>query len=197
MHVSTTLVCHCGQFHMEVVGSALLSAQCHCNSCRRAGHELSSYGPARALTEDYGGTNYTLYRKDRVHFSDGLEGLIAYRLTPMSPTRRVFTSCCYTPVFVEFQGGHWLSLYSSMWPLQERERPALRTQIYDAPPNTKFDLTIPASGWNTAKFYARLAAAWAAMGFRSPRLNIQEWSAVSPALPAIEVLMQSATSPRR
>jgi hypothetical protein len=194
MGVSNKLVCQCGQFNMEVIGKSLLSAQCHCNSCRRAALELSNYSPARALTEDNGGTNYTLYRKDRVQFSAGLDGLHAYRLSPTAPTRRVLTSCCGTPVFVEFIGGHWLSIYTSMWPMSERERPTLRTQVTDAPQGTKFDSSIPAGKWTTVKFYARLAAAWAAMGFRTPKLNIPEWSSISPTLPAKGVSMRSTTS---
>lgn len=197
MDVTTTLVCQCGQFHMEVVGSPLLSAQCHCASCRKAARELANFGPARALTEDNGGTNYTLYRKDRVRFPHGLDGLHAYRLSATAPTRRVLTACCNSPVFVEFTGGHWLSIYTSMWPMAERQRPDLRTQIADAPAQTKFDHSIPASKWHTTKFYARLAAAWAAMGFRTPKLKIPDWPPISPALPATEVSTQSATSPRQ
>lgn len=197
MAVSTTIVCQCGQFHMEVVGASLLSAQCHCNSCRKAALELSRYGPARALTEDNGGTNYTLFRKDRVIFPDGLDGLYAYRLSPTAPTRRVLTRCCATPVFVEFMGGHWLSIYTSMWPMSEQERPDLRTQTADAPTGTKFDLSIPASKWTTAKFYWRLATAWAAMGFRTPKLTIPDWPEISPALPATAASAQPATSQPR
>lgn len=126
MTQSYTLACACGQFHLEVTGEPLITAECHCNSCRAGSQQLAALPLARPMTADNGGTPYVLYRKDRVRFPAGTALLRGYRLSEKAPTRRVVTTCCNTPVFVEFSGGHWLSLYASLWDHSRLLRKAAR-----------------------------------------------------------------------
>jgi hypothetical protein len=119
-----------------------------------------------------GGTHCVLYRKDRIAFGKGLDLLTAYRLKPDSPTRRVVASCCNTPVFLEFQHGHWLSLYSSLWLEGTLPPPELRTMISDRSGLPELDRDIPAGKLQTAGFYARLLGAWIAMGFKTPEIAL-------------------------
>jgi hypothetical protein len=58
-----------------------------------------------------GGTDYVLYRKDRVQCVTGQEYLEEHRLKPDSPTRRVIATCCNSGMFVDFTKGHWLTMY--------------------------------------------------------------------------------------
>lgn len=171
MSQKTTLACACGKFHVEVTGEPFVTAECHCNSCREAAGRLDTVRPMAA---ENGGTPFVLYRKDRVSFPDGTGLLRGHRLSETAPTRRVVTTCCNTPVFLEFAGAHWLSLYASLWP--EGARPALqiRTMTSDLPPGTTLDDALPAGGWTTAGFYAKLLGAWIAMGFKTPKITVEE-----------------------
>jgi hypothetical protein len=109
-----------------------------------------------------GGTDYVMMRKDRLRCTKGEDLLRAHRLKPDAPTRRVLARCCNSPMFLEFKGGHWLSVY--------RDR-------FDAPPSIdlrtmagdrSFADAIPAYRAHSASFMWRLFKAWAAMGFRAP-----------------------------
>jgi hypothetical protein len=172
--MTTTLACQCGRFHLELTGAPLITAECHCTSCRTAAERMET---SRPMTAANGGTPYVLYRKDRVTFPDGTALLRGYRLSEKAPTRRVVTTCCDTPVFVEFNGGHWLSIYASLWPTTARPEMEIRTQTGDVPEGTRLDDTLPAGALTTAGFYGKLLTAWIAMGFKSPKIDIAEASA--------------------
>jgi hypothetical protein len=174
MSKTTTLACACGQFHIAVTGGPFITAECHCNSCRSAAQRLATLPPAFPLTGPSGGVPYVLYRKDRVRFPDGTASLAEFRLSDSAPTRRVLTTCCNTPVFTEFQGGHWLSLFAGLWPADQRPAMQIRTQTGDVPEGTTFDETLPAGGMVTAGFYARLLGAWIAMGFKVPKVEVDK-----------------------
>ena len=169
-----TLACACGQFHIEVTGDPFITTECHCKSCRTAAQRLAALPPARPLAGPNGGIPYVLYRKDRVRFPDGTASLAEFRLSDTAPTRRVLTTCCNSPVFTEFEGAHWLSLFATLWPEDQRPALEIRTQTGDIPEGTRLDDALPAGFWPTAGFYARLLAVWIAMGFRNPKVDVPE-----------------------
>lgn len=169
---TTSLSCRCGKVQLRLDDSPIITAECHCTSCRASAERIALLPGAPRITADNGGTPYVLYRKDRVQFQAGAALIRSFRLTPTSPTRRAVASCCNTPLFVEFHSGHWLSLYASLWPAATRPAPQLRTQTDDAPAGTDLSGTIPAGRGPTLRFYARLLGAWIAMGFRTPKVNI-------------------------
>jgi hypothetical protein len=162
------LACRCGKVHLHVRNAPLISAECHCDSCRAAGTRLVAAGVSPSPLNDDGGTAFVLYRKDRVEFIRGTEHLRAFRLTPDSTTLRVMAACCHTPIYLEFKGGHWLSLYAGLWPDADRPQMQLRTMLGDRKDGKVFSDDIATGRWATVKFYALLLGAWAAMGFRAP-----------------------------
>jgi len=170
----TRLSCACGKFHLEVEGEPFITAECHCKSCREGSARLSDLPLARPMTGANGGTPYVLYRKDRVRFPDGTALLRGYRLSEKAPTRRVVTTCCNTPVFLEFSGAHWLSVYASLWDNATRPAMQIRTQTENVPEGTVLDDSLPAGGWTTAKFYGKLLGAWIVMGFKAPKIEVAE-----------------------
>ena len=107
---TTHLSCSCGQVRLELDGPPIINAECCCTSCRTAGDRIAALPGAPSYRTAWGATPYVLARKDRVRFTGGIEHLAEFRLTPTSHTRRVVATCCNSPVFTEFQGGHWLSL---------------------------------------------------------------------------------------
>ena len=169
-----TLSCTCGRFHIELTGKPFITAECHCNSCREGSERLSSLPLSRPMSAENGGTPYVLYRKDRVSFPDGTALLRGYRLSSKAPTRRVVTTCCNSPVFVEFNGGHWLSLYASLWQGAPAPAMQIRTQTANVPADRHLDSALPAGPWTTAGFYAKLLGVWIAMGFKVPKIDIAE-----------------------
>lgn len=180
MQDKTILACACGRFHIELTGAPFITTECHCNSCREAARRMAALPAAVPLPDGNGGTSFVLYRKDRVRFPDGTASLKAYRLDDKAPTRRVVTTCCQSPVFLEFQGGHWLSLYANLWPEQSRPAIAIRTMVSDLPEPHLLDETLPAGKATTAGFYWKLLAAWIAMGFKVPRIDIDEEQTFAP-----------------
>lgn len=67
-------------------------------------------GAPRLLGED-GGTRYVLYRKDKVAFVKGKELLKDHRLEGEAFTKRAVASCCNSAMYLEYEKGHWFSLY--------------------------------------------------------------------------------------
>jgi hypothetical protein len=170
----TPLACRCGAVRLEVEKAPMISAECYCDSCRSAGERLGALPGTAPMLNDKGGTPYALYRKDRVRFVAGEELMRGFRLKPDSPTRRVVASCCNTPLFAEFQNGHWLSMYAALWPEAERPAMQLRTMTSDLPPAVKLDDRLPNARHQNFAFFVALLGAWAAMGFKVPKLDISE-----------------------
>src|SRR2546428_4321407 len=100
--------CSCGKVQFEAIGAEIVAAACYCASCQAAGHQFEQLSPSTPVLERDGGTDFLLYRKDRVRCSKGEALLREYRLKPESPTRRVLASCCNSAMFLEFNKGHWL-----------------------------------------------------------------------------------------
>lgn len=172
MSVTTTLTCSCGKVHIEVDDGPILSAECHCTSCRTGSTHLQSLAGAPSITAENGGTPYALYRKDRLRVIVGQDQLREFRLKPDSPTRRIVAVCCNTPVFLEFQFGHWLSVYSSLWPAKTAPAMDMRTMTSDTPDGVILDDSLPNAKSQTFGFMTKLLGAWIAMGFRSPKIEV-------------------------
>jgi hypothetical protein len=168
----TRLSCRCGKVHIGVAHAPIMAAECHCKSCRAAAGRLEKLPGAAPVTEDNQGTRFVLYRKDRVRFLEGAALLQEFRLAPDAGTRRVIAGCCGTPIFLEFKGGHWLSLYARLWPAGTAPRIEIRTVTGDREGLPALDGDVPAGPWQTTKFYARLLGAWIAMGFKAPDIAV-------------------------
>lgn len=124
------------------------------------------------MTEADGGTWFVLYRKDRVDLSAVAAQLVEHRLTPRSSTRRVLATCCRSPLFLEFQGGHWISVYARRVPAAQRPAATIRTMTKFAAPGVTFTDGVPSPATHNFGFMARLLWAWIQMGFRNPRLPV-------------------------
>ena len=102
----------------------------------------------------------------------GSANLKEFRLKPESKTRRVVATCCNTPVFAEFQNGHWLSLYGCLWPAGTLPALEMRTMTMDLPAGTALPDDVPNARRQTVSFFVKLLSAWIAMGFRSPKIAV-------------------------
>src|ERR1700744_1836393 len=107
----TTITCSCGAVCLEIDGPGMMSIICHCTSCRTAGRTFDARSPVAPIVDSDGGTAVALWRKDRVRCIRGAEHLVAHRLRPDSPSRRMVTACCQTPIYGDFTKGFWISIY--------------------------------------------------------------------------------------
>ena len=71
-------------------------------------------------------------------------------------------------MWLEFKGGHWISVYAARWPNATAPAPHLCTMVRDAPPDTDLPHDIPNARRQSVGFMARLFWAWVQMGFRNP-----------------------------
>lgn len=170
--MTTELTCRCGQVRLEVTRAPMVRAECCCNSCRRAATRFEQLPGAQPVLGPHGTVRYELYRKDRVRFVSGQEQMREFRLRPDSPTRRVVAACCNTPLFTEFQGGHWLSLYGALWPAGTLPPPDVRTMTRDLPDPSVLPADVPNLRTHSGVFMWKLLWAWIAMGFRVPKVEV-------------------------
>jgi hypothetical protein len=156
--------CRCGQTAVEVIGTAIVSAVCYCENCQAAGHAFEGADGAPRTVGTDGGTEYCLYRKDRVTVIRGGEYLREYRLTPDSKTRRVVATCCNAPMFLD------LTVYRSRLPAEVQPPPQMRVNTSERPAGVALPDDIPKYPGYSPAFMTRLLFSWAAMGFRQPKV---------------------------
>ncbi len=168
----TEVACTCGGTRLELTGRPIIVSECLCNSCRAAAARLIRLPGAPHILTGYGATPCAEYRKDRVRIVSGSDNLREFRLTPQSGSRRFVAVCCNTPVFLEMNGAHWLSVYLHLWPQHTRPKPALRTMTSDLEDVSGLPSDVPNLKTHTPVFYAKLFAAWVGMGFSNPKIAV-------------------------
>lgn len=157
----TIVACSCGAVTLELDGPPILASECHCASCRTAADRLNA-----SIREENGGTRFVLQRKDRATVLSGEEHLASFRLEPNASTQRIVATCCKSPMWMEFKGGHWLSIYAACWPKGAAPETELRTMTKDA--KTALPDDLPNAKTQSAGFMWKLFQAWVGMGFRNP-----------------------------
>ena len=164
-------ICRCGKVQLEAVGRPILTVSCYCASCQEAGRRFEQLASAPPVLNPDGGTDYVLYRKDRVRCVTGQEFLEEHRLKPESPTRRVLATCCNSGMFLDFTKGHWLSMYRNRFPA---DAPPLKMRVMtrDRRDGVALADDLPNYGGYCGKFMLRLVAAWIAMGLRRPEITL-------------------------
>jgi hypothetical protein len=154
---------------LEVAGVPIVRFACYCASCQEAGRQIEQMPGAPTMLDADGGTDFVLYRKDRVRCVRGGEWMEARRLKPESPTRCMVATCCNSAMFLDFTKGHWLTLYRdrlpALPPLEMRVMTADRREGVVLPED------VPNYATHSGKFMWKLLAAWVPMGFRTPKVE--------------------------
>jgi len=162
--------CRCGKVELEIVGAPILRGICYCASCQEAGRLYRAAPGAKSGLAEDGGSDYVLYRKDRVRCSQGGELLEERRLKADSPTRRMYARCCNTAMFVDFTKGHWLTVYRGRLP--NNIPPAtMRVMTAERPEGVILPDDMANYPGRSGKFILKLIGAWMAMGFRRPAVE--------------------------
>jgi hypothetical protein len=166
----TSAACRCGKVELEIVGALILRGICYCASCQEAGRRHQAAAGADSVLAEDGGTDYVLYRKDRVRCVRGGDLFEERRLKPASPTRRMYARCCNTAMFLDFTKGHWLTVYRGR--LSNDIPPAtIRMMTAERPEGVILPDDIANYPGHSVKFMLKLLGAWMAMGFRRPAID--------------------------
>ena len=159
-----TARCACGSVELETTGAPILGATCYCADCQEAGRQIEQLQNAPRVLDSNGGTDFLLYRKDRLKCIKGAELLLDHKLKEGSATRRVVARCCNSAMFLDFQKGHWFSVCRARFagdvpPLQMRIQTKSRPQTAGDPGD------IPSYAGYPPTFMLKLVAAKIAMLF--------------------------------
>ena len=161
----TTARCACGSVELEAIGAPIMSVVCYCESCQAGSRQIEALPNGGPVRGPDGGTAYALYRKDRVEYLKGSPLLRDYKLTDESSTKRVVATCCDSPMFLNFEKGHWLSVYRTAL---RGELPPLEMRVHtkSKPEGSDLPNDVPSYPGYSAKFMVKLFAAWVAMLLR-------------------------------
>jgi hypothetical protein len=166
---TTTASCRCGAVVLELTGAPIAHAACYCHSCQEAGRRIGALPDAPAVVGADGGTDLILWRKDQARCVKGADRLEGMRLKPTSPTRRMVATCCHSAMFLDFSKGHWASLYRGRLP---GDVPPLDARVMTAekPDGVVLPDDVPNAKGMAGRMFWKLLKAWAAMGFRIPKM---------------------------
>jgi hypothetical protein len=166
----TSVRCGCGKVELQIVGAPILRGICYCASCQEAGRRYQAVSRTDPVLAEDGGTDYVLYRKDRVRCVRGGDLIEERRLKPTSPTRRIYARCCNTAMFLDFTKGHWLSVYRGRLP-GDIPPASVRLMTAERPDGVILPDDMANSPGVSGKMVLKLLGAWMAMGFRRPAVN--------------------------
>lgn len=142
-----------------------MSTVCYCESCQEGSRQIEALPNGRSACDPDGGTAFVLYRRDRVEYSKGSRLLRGYKLGDESPTNRGVATCCNSAMYLDFEKGHWLSVYRAA--LQGDVPPLeMRVQTKFKPAGGDLPNDVPSYPSWPLKFMAKLAAARIAMLLR-------------------------------
>ena len=162
--------CGCGKVKLQIAGAPILRGICYCASCREAGRRHQAVPGADSVLAEDGGTDYILYRKDRIRCVQGGDLLEERRLKPDSPTRRMYARCCNTAMFLDLTRGHWLTIYRDRLP-NDIPRATMRMMTAERPEGVVLSDDIANYPGHSGKFMLKLLGTWMAMGFRRPAVD--------------------------
>lgn len=94
--------CACGAVVLALRGAPIGSFACYCDTCQEGSSRIEALPHAPAVREPYGGTEYVLYRKDRVAYAKGPELVNGYQLEQSPKTNRIVATCCNSAVMMRF-----------------------------------------------------------------------------------------------
>ena len=159
-----TLRCTCGQVELRVSGPPILAAACYCDDCQAGARQMAGLGATPSVIGADGGTPYVLQRKDRIGWLAREHLLQRHKLRPGSPTNRITTACCKTPMLVSFdRGPHWVAIYQARFDPPPPMEMLVNTRF--APADAALPNGVPAYRTFPPHFVGKLVASRLAMLF--------------------------------
>jgi hypothetical protein len=104
--------CRCGAVEVGAWGEPIAVNVCYCDDCQDAAGRLAASANSEPAASGDGGTEFMLFRRDRIACTRGADRLQAMRLTDASKTRRMIAGCCATPMYLAFDDKRpWVSAF--------------------------------------------------------------------------------------
>jgi hypothetical protein len=104
--------CRCGAVEVGAWGEPIIVSACYCDDCQAAAQQLAASANSAPAASADGGTEFMLFRRDRIACTRGAHRLQAMRLTDASKTRRMIAGCCATPMYLAFDDKRpWVSAF--------------------------------------------------------------------------------------
>ena len=104
--------CRCGAVEVGASGEPIVVSICYCDDCQAAAQRLAASDNSAPAASADGGTEFMLFRRDRIACTRGADRLQAMRLTDASKTRRMIAGCCATPMYLAFDDKRpWVSAF--------------------------------------------------------------------------------------
>ena len=104
--------CRCGAVEIAAWSEPLIVTACYCDDCQAAARRLGAPANATPAARTDGGTEFMVFRRDRIASTQGAYRLQAMKLTPASKTRRMIAGCCATPMYLAFDDKRpWVSAF--------------------------------------------------------------------------------------
>ncbi|MBV8406629.1 MAG: hypothetical protein JOY64_03295, partial [Alphaproteobacteria bacterium] len=88
--------CRCGAVEVGAWSEPIVVSACYCDDCQTAAQRLAASANGAPAASADGGTEFMLFRRDRIACTRGADRLQAMRLTAASKTRRMIAGCCAT-----------------------------------------------------------------------------------------------------
>jgi hypothetical protein len=102
--------CRCGAVEVGAWAEPIVVSTCYCDDCQAAAARLAASANSVPAPSADGGTEFMVFRRDRIACTRGADRLEAMRLTDATKTRRMIASCCATPMYVAFDDKRpWVS----------------------------------------------------------------------------------------
>ena len=104
--------CRCGAVEVGAWSEPIVVSACYCNDCQAAAQRLAASANGAPAASADGGTEFMLFRCDRIACTRGADRLQAMRLSAASKTRRMIAGCCTTPMYLAFDDKRpWVSAF--------------------------------------------------------------------------------------
>jgi hypothetical protein len=163
--------CRCGAVELKATGRPIVANVCYCADCQAAARQIAALSDSSKVADFDGGTEFLLFRKDRIACSKGAEHLRPFRLKDTSATRRMIASCCESAMYMAFDDSrHWVSAFRQRFvgdvpPLEMRICTKARTS------GEPLDQSIPSHASYPSGMMVRLLGSMLAMIFAPKTQN--------------------------
>ena len=160
--------CRCGDIEIAGWGEPIIVTACYCEDCQAAAQRVAERSSSASLANADGGTEFMVFRRDRIACRRGKDRLQAMRLTDTTRTRRMIASCCATPMYLAFDDKRpWASAFRSNFgadapPVEMRICTRFRRS------DDKAEDRLPSHSGYPPAMMARILAAWPLMLFSRP-----------------------------
>jgi hypothetical protein len=160
--------CRCGAVEVGAWGEPIAVAACYCDDCQTAAERLAAAADSAPAASADGGTEFMLFRRDRIACTRGADRLRAMKLSDGSKTRRMIAGCCATPMCLAFDDQRpWASAFRASFgadapPVEMRICTRFRKST------VKAEDGVPSQPGYPPAMFLRILAAWPLMLFSRP-----------------------------